>query len=130
MPSRFIVVSANGEQFRGATEGVTELGQVVHSHFERTAVRPCLNPMRLAVWSLWRGLLGNETEDGSHNNTESGATVDDHTSCVGAAASGDLLVYAALLFWAIAAMFMVCRELVVRPRAADALKRFGHAHAD
>jgi hypothetical protein len=130
MPSRFIVVSANGEQFRDATAGVTELGHVLNSHFERTAMNPCLNPMRLAVWNLWRGLLGNEAEDGSQNNTESGATVDDPTSCAEAAASGDLLVYAAILFWAVAAMFMVCRELVLRPRAASALKRFGHAHAD
>ena len=91
---------------------------------------PCYNPMRLAAWNLWWGLLGNETDDGSQNNTESGATVHEHSSCAEAAAGGDLLVYVAFLFWTVAAMCMVCRELVLRPRAADALKRFGHAHAD
>lgn len=84
----------------------------------------------MVAWELWRGLLGNETEEDFSNKTGLGAAMDEHPSCAEAASNGDPFVYAALLFWTVAILCMVCREFVLRPRAAKALERFGHAHSD
>lgn len=106
------------------------MGQDLNSHFTRTTMHPCLGPVSMAAWDLWRGLLDNETEGSPLNKAEPGAAMDEHSSCAEAASNGDPFVYAALLFWSVAVLCMLCREFVLRPRAAKALERFGHAHSD